>query len=78
MGATFLDIKAAYDNVNPSILFNVVNDLKIPKGYKLFIQNLIDYRFINIYESNKFQGTRTLFKDLPQGSVLSPLLFNLC
>jgi len=32
---------------------------------------------IDIYESGNFQGTRTLYKGLPQGSVLSSLLFNL-
>jgi len=77
MGALFLDIKAAYDNVDPSILFNIVNSLKIPAGYKKFIKNLLEFREIDIYESGNFQGVRLLYKGLPQGSVLSLLLFNL-
>jgi len=41
MGATFFDIKAAYDNINPSILFNVViNDLKNPKGLQVIYPEL--------------------------------------
>jgi len=77
MGALFLDIKAAYDNVDPSILFNIVNSLKIPTGYKKFIKSLLEFREIDIYESGNFQGVRLLYKGLPQGSVLSLLLFNL-
>jgi len=72
----FLDIKSAYDNVYPSILFNKLNKLKIPWEYKWFSKNLLSLRSIEIYESGKYQGTRTLFKGLPLGSVLNPLLFN--
>jgi len=76
LGALFLDIKAAYDNVDPTlILFNIINNLRIPTGYKMFIKNLMNY--IDMYESSRYQGTRKLFKDLLQGSVLSPLFFNL-
>jgi len=77
MGTLFLDIKAAYDNVDPAILFNTINNLKIPLGYKKFIKNLLEFREIDIFESGNFQGQRSLYKGLPQGSVLSPLLFNL-
>jgi len=77
LGTLFLDLKAAYDNVDPSILFNIINNLRIPIGYKIFIKNLLNYRFIDIYESSLYQGTRMLFKGLPQRSVLSPLFFNL-
>jgi len=58
-------------------LFNIVNNLKIPTGYKKFIKNLLEFREIAIYESGNFQGVRSLYKGLPQGSILSPLLFNL-
>jgi len=58
-------------------LFNIINDLKIPNGYKIVFRNLLNYKYIDIYKSNKFQGTKMLFKGLPQGSVLSPMLFNL-
>jgi len=54
MGALFLDIKAAYDNVDSSI-FDIINKLKIPIGYKKFIKNLLSFRYIHIYESGNFQ-----------------------
>jgi len=51
--------------MDPSLLFDIVNNLKIPIGYKKFIKNLLNFRFIDIYESGKFQGSRTLYKGLP-------------
>jgi len=77
LGAIFLDIKAAYDNVIPSIMFDIINSLKIPYGYKKFIKDLLVYRCVDIFESGIYRGRRSLYKGLPQGSVLSPLLFNL-
>jgi len=77
VGALFLDIKGAYDNVNPGILFDSINAMKIPVTYKRFIRNLICFRKVNFYQSGSFRGSRTIFKGLPQGSALSPLLFNL-
>jgi len=75
--ALFLDIKGAYDNVKPGILFDMINSIRIPVAYKGFICNLIGYRLANFYESGKLCDSRAIFKGLPQGSLLSPLLFNL-
>jgi len=77
MGAFFLDIKGAYDYINPSILFDMVNSIRIPPQYKHFIRNLISHRYIKFYESGRIFNSCTIFKGLPQGSSLSLLLFNL-
>jgi len=71
-----LDIKGAYDTVRPNILFNIINSMKIPIHYKNFVQNLINYRMVNFYESG-FYGSCFIYEGLPQGSTLNPLLFNL-
>jgi len=68
MGALFLDVKEAYDNVKPNILFDIVNSIRIPVAYKGFIRNLISHRSANFYECGKFCASRTIFKGLPQGS----------
>jgi len=70
MGVLFLDIKRAYDNVNPNILFDIVNTMKISIHYKNFVHNLI--RYINFYKNGKFHGSSTLYKSLLQGSTHTP------
>jgi len=51
--------------------------MKIPVQYKRFIGNLLSFRNVKFYESGRLVGSRSLFDGLPQGSSLSPLLFNL-
>jgi len=64
IGAIFLNIKSAYDNIYIPIVLNIINDLKIPIGYKVFLRGL-DIRTIDIFETGRYQGTRSLFKDVP-------------
>jgi len=75
VGVLFLDIKGAYDNVNSCMLFDIVNNLKIPSHYKNFIRNLIDHRQVNFYEKGHYYGSRILYRGLLQESTLSPILF---
>lgn len=74
--AIFLDIKGAFDNVIPEILVNDLKTIGISKKIISFIYNLISER--NITFTN-FPGniSRSTFKGLPQGSTLSPSLFNI-
>lgn len=72
--ATFLDIKSAYDNVLIEILIKKLNYLKIPPILINFIQNMLAGRVIIL---NSTQHTRVAWKGLPQGSVLSPMLYNI-
>jgi len=72
VGALFLDMKGAYDNVKPNILFNIVNSIRIPVAYMGFIRNLISPRSANFYESGKFCASRTIFKGLPRDHHLVP------
>jgi len=49
------------------LLFSIINNLKTPIWYKLFIKRLLDNRLIEIYELDKYQGTGMFYKNLPQG-----------
>lgn len=71
--ATFLDIKSAYDSVLLPILKTKLHKLQIPAMLSNFIINMLSGRSITLESTNSF---RVLWKGLPQGSVLSPLLYN--
>jgi len=55
VGALFLDVKGAYENVNSSILFDTINNLKIPIQYKNFMHYLINYRYVNFYKKGTYE-----------------------
>lgn len=73
----FLDIASAYDNVLLPVLRQKMLQLSIPEKMVNFISNLFSSRAILISCQNSLLPPRLLWKGLPQGSVLSPLLYNL-
>lgn len=78
--AILLDIQAAYDNVLHSILWQKLQSLNIPELLVNFVLNLISDRTLHLTVDNdgmKESISRVAKKGLPQGSVLSPLLYNL-
>lgn len=70
--AVFLDIKSAYDNVSIKLLKRKLEVLSFPIHLTNFIIKLLSGRIIKI-ESH----SRIIWKGLPQGSVLSPILYNI-
>lgn len=74
--AAFLDISSAYDNVVLSILKNKLCKLNIPDYLVNIIMTILNNRTISI--SNDPTGeTRQQYRGLLQGSVLSPILYNI-
>jgi len=75
--AAFLDIKSAFDNVIPNILMQDLENIGIPAKSRKFILNLISARMLHfVYDGNKI-GPFYSYKGVPQGSTLSPLLFDI-
>lgn len=72
-----LDIEGAFDNVDPNILIKDLLDLKTSSNIIFFIQKIISHRKISFYVNKKHISDKTTYKGLPQGSVLSPILFNI-
>lgn len=74
----FMDLTAAYDHVNVEILTNILNNLDIPdKLIQLTTQFLRNRRILMRSGYGNMIGPQTANNGLPQGSTLSPLLFNL-
>nr|CAI5829658.1 unnamed protein product [Callosobruchus analis] len=77
-GAAFLDLKGAYDSVDISLLRKKLLKMSLPLRVanmlcKLFLDRKIFIRSMN----NTLVGPRCVSVGLPQGSVLSPILFNI-
>lgn len=74
--AAFLDLSNAYDNVVIPILKQKLLYLQIPKKIIRFIINMLSDRSISLIDGDQ-KYSRVLSKGLPQGSVLSPILYNI-
>lgn len=73
----FLDIRGAFDGVVPSILIQDLADVEIPACTRMFVANLIAERRVHFVINGSLEGPFLAHRGSPQGSVLSPLLFNL-
>jgi len=75
--AVFLDIAGAFDNVIPNILIQEFRNFGLPACFCKFIENLLLERFIYVAQNGNLEGPWISHKGTPQGSILSPLLFNI-
>ncbi|MCP5014694.1 MAG: hypothetical protein GY938_05345 [Ketobacter sp.] len=72
-----MDLSKAFDTVNIHTLLNKITKTDIPNTIIKFIANYLkDRKAFTTY--NKYNSTRKLVRTgVPQGSVLSPSLFNI-
>ncbi|CAK1582789.1 unnamed protein product [Parnassius mnemosyne] len=77
VGAVFLDVSSAYDNVIHPLLKEKMLLLDIPHRITRIIFNLLSVRSICIRVQGKLLPPRQIWRGLLQGSVLSPILFNI-
>ena len=76
-GATFVNLSAAYDTMNHMIpiqkLFNITQDSPLCR----VIQNMLSSRRFYVELNNERSRWRKQKNGMPQGSVQSPILFNI-
>lgn len=73
----FLDVTSAYDNVDYKCLIKKLIELECPSNIVKFVESWIYYRDVkfSIYEEKDV--VRRVYKELPRGAVLSPMLYTL-
>ena len=77
IGASFVDLSAAYDTLNHRILiqklYNTTEDSQLCRVF----QDMLSNRRFYVELNNERSRWRKKKNGLPQGSVLSPILFNI-
>ena len=77
LGVLSLDLEGAYDKVKLEVLLKILRDLGFPSIITNFVYNLImDREVTGFFEGTAFKSSVTN-RDLPQGCILSPLLFKI-
>ena len=71
-----LDLSSAFDTINGSKLLSRLRDLEIPPYLLSWLQNYVNDRHCVIKVADQ-EFTYPVLSACPQGSPLSPLLFNL-
>lgn len=74
--ATFLDIQSAYDNVHLPSLHEILKRTGIPDHFNTYVISLFLNRSVHVRSSHDHHQ-RIAYFGLPQGSSLSPTLFNI-
>ena len=76
-GTAFVDLSAAYDTVNHRLLIQKLYNTTLDSQLCRVIQNLMSDRRFYVELNNERSRWRIQNNGLPQGSVLSPTLFNI-
>ena len=76
-GAAFVDLSAAYDTVNHRILIQKLYNTTQDSTLCRVLQNMLSSRRFYVELNNERSRWRNQKNGLPQGSVLSPILFNI-
>lgn len=77
LAAVFLDVAGAYDSVIIDKLCSKLYSIGVPTFLSNFLLNLLSKKKMTFYLNNVAKISRDSYFGLPQGSCLSPFLFNI-
>jgi hypothetical protein len=75
--AAFIEISGAYDNVLIDTLCNLLIDKVLPSKIIRFLARILCRKVFVFFAGGREYMTLVGYKGLPQGSVLSPFLYNI-
>ncbi|KAM7307464.1 hypothetical protein ISCGN_011100 [Ixodes scapularis] len=75
--AVFLDVERAYDGVPLATILCRLTEAGITGKIQAFLANFLTGRKIQVCSGRTVSSPRVLHRGLPQGSVLSPVIFNI-
>lgn len=73
----FIDVQGAFDNVDPSVLAQILSEIGVPGKVCKWIFDFLYERTLFVKYNNKLHGPRTVYKGTMQGATISPLLYNI-
>lgn len=74
--AAFLDVKSAYDRADHGMLLSMLIKKRCLVGVFRYIKNWLSDRTVRVSKKYERDCTGVIRRGLPQGSVLSPILYN--
>ena len=77
IGAIFMYLSKAFDTLNHELLLAKLNAHGFSENAIAYIKSYSFNRYQRTNINNKFRTWKNIYKGVPQGSVLGPLLFNI-
>ena len=75
--AVFLDVHKAYDSTWHSGLFYKLRSCRVPAPLQAILRSFLQHRTFQVREDGCLSSVRPVLAGVPQGAVLSPLLYSI-